>query len=502
MIKTLTLSALFLALCSLPLQAQESGKKGKPTSTGATPRNMWELGLHGGHLFVAGDVPYKPGFGGGFHIRKATDYIFSLRADFLGGAAHGEGVGPTYDPDRYFDNIWFSGTGFGVLSINALRWDKSVRRTNMFFMGGAGVNYFRTEYEEYDEGDPNNPSQRIPLVRDWAFSPHAAIGAGISFRLGAGANIGIEHTAMMGLGRRADLIDGIEREAGIRSPFRDIVNYSSLRLNINLGNKTKLSEPLYWINPLDVVLKDISNIKSQQESFLTDSDGDGVVDALDEEPNTPKDAIVDTKGRTLDSDRDGVPDHLDKEPYYTPRAGETINSEGVVINPSSRGGVTEDRVKELIDQAFQAYNQGGPGAPGGGAGAGGGSPVAEWFLPMIHFANDSYSIKYSDYGTLAGVARMMKSNPKLRLVVTGYTDQTASESYNLRLSYRRAQEVVDHLVNNHGIARGRLVIQYKGMEDALVPVSSSYMNRRVEFRAARPDDVEMDPPSGGSSDGY
>ncbi len=489
MTKTLTFFLVLLPLFGLYAQKSEKGN----TSTGATPKNMWEIGLHAGHLFVAGDVAYAPGYAGGFHVRKATDYIFSLRADFLGGIANGKGVGPKFDPDRDFKNTWFSGTGFGVFSLNSLRWDKSVRRSNLFVMAGAGVNYFRTEHNEWD--DASEPKPRFPEVVEYSFSPHAAAGAGLSFRLGPKANISIEHTAMMGFGRRADLIDGIELEAGIRSPFRDIVNYSSLRLNFNLGNPSNLSEPLYWINPLDVVLKDISNIKAQQEDFLVDSDGDGVVDALDAEPDTPSDAVVDTKGRTLDSDRDGIPDHIDKEPYYTPQAGETVNSEGVVINPVSRGGVTEDRVKELIDQALQSYS-----SSNGGSGA----AVAEWFLPMIHFANDSYTIKYSDYGTISGVARMLKSNPKLRLVVTGFTDQTATENYNLRLSYRRAQEVVDHLVNNHGIARGRLVIQYKGMEEALVPVASSYMNRRVEFRVAKADDVEMDPPADvkKSTDGY
>ena len=486
MFRQLTLTAALLSLLGINLYAQKD--KG---NTAATPKNMWELGIHGGHLFVAGDVPYKPGYGGGFHIRKATDYIFSLRADFLAGKGQGEGIGPKYDPDRVFENTWFSGTALGVFSMNSLRWDKSVRSTNLYVMAGAGANYFFTESNEWDAG--REPRPRRPDTTDWAFSPHAAAGAGFSFRLGPRANIGIEHIAMMGFGRRSDLIDGIELEAGIRSPFRDIVNYTSLRLNFNLGNASNNSEPLYWINPLDMVLKDISSIKSQQEAFLVDSDGDGVVDALDEEPNTPPGATVDTKGRTLDSDGDGIPDYLDKEPYYTPRPGEVVNSEGVVVNPlGPRGGVTEERVKELIDQALVNYNPSQTGAT-----------VAEWFLPMIHFANNSYSIKYSDYGTLAGVARVMKSNPKMRLVVTGFTDQTSTESYNLRLSYRRAQEIVDHLVNNHSIARGRLVIQYKGMEEALVPLASSYMNRRVEFRAAGPEDVEMDPPSGGQqSDGY
>jgi len=51
-------------------------------------------------------------------------------------------------------------------------------------------------------------------------------------------------------------------------------------------------------------------------------------------------------------------------------------------------------------------------------------------------------------------------------------------------------------VNNHGIGRGRLVLQWKGESDLLVPAGNSYMNRRVEFRVAQSDDIEMDPPRG------
>ena len=42
-----------------------------------------------------------------------------------------------------------------------------------------------------------------------------------------------------------------------------------------------------------------------------DSDGDGVPDTFDECPNTPRGAPVDSKGCPLDSDGDGVPDYLD-----------------------------------------------------------------------------------------------------------------------------------------------------------------------------------------------
>ena len=282
----------------------------------------------------------------------------------------------------------------------------------------------------------------------------------------------------------------------MRSPFRDLLNYSRLGINFNLGSATKLSEPLYWVNPLEVVLKDISELKNKQQLSLEDSDNDGVIDVIDREPNTPPDVPVDTKGRTLDSDRDGVADYKDIEPFNPPRPGEVVNSEGVVVNPINRpgiadggGGVTEDRVREIIGEELEIfkteYNL-----------TENANSVADWFLPMLHFPSGSYTVKYSDYGTLAGIARLLKSNAKIRLVVTGFTDQTGENQQNEVLSYDRAREVIDHLVVLHGIGRGRLILQWQGQDDPLVPTSSSFVNRRVEFRVATSDDIEKDPPEG------
>jgi outer membrane protein OmpA-like peptidoglycan-associated protein len=456
---------------------------------------MWEVGIGGGAMFISGDLTPNLGFGGGLHIRKATDYVFSLRGDFLFGTMEGEkevrdAMGDPYLRTAEVD--WMSGTVFGVFSLNSLRWDKPVRKTNFYAMVGGGANFFETTYMLEEP----IAQSRTPRVLERELAPHAAVGVGLSLRLTKRLNIGLETQAMAVFGNRADLIDGIniESDRSNRSLFRDIVSYSALNINFNIGNQSTLSEPLYWVNPLDVVLKDINDLKQRPTVSLDDTDGDGVLDALDQEQNTPPNAIVDTRGRTLDSDRDGVPDHLDKEPFYTPRDGELVDEEGVVINPQARpgmtGGVTEERVKELINEALEQRGVNDSR-----------TTATEWFLPMVHFSIDSYTIKYSDYGNLASIARMMKSNPNIRLVVQGFTDATGGEAYNNQLSYLRAKSVIDHLVDTHGIGRGRLVLQWKGSDASLVPETSSLMNRRVEFRTAGAGDFEMDPPAS-DGDGY
>ena len=446
------------------------------------PNDMWEVGAHAGHFFITGDVNYEPGWAAGIHVRKSIDYLISIRVDGVIGQAKGNG------PDgRRFTNNWLSTTGYGVFSLNIARFNSSVKKVNYYALVGVGGSFFETEY--YETAD-----QRDPKTRERILNPHVAGGAGIAFRLNKRANIGIEHTLAYSLGVRGEHLDGINSGSSF---LKDMPQYTNIRLNFNIGSTTKKTEPLYWVNPLEQVYEELDEVKKKTESAITDSDGDGVIDAIDQEADTPPDVPVDTKGRTLDSDRDGVPDYKDKEPYYPPRAGEQVNSQGVVTNPTNNG-VSEDRVRELIDEALQEFKETleaeNPNLGGGSNGTYAG-PISEMFLPMIHFGSDSDRIKYSDYGTLASIARVLKGNTELRLVITGFADKTGPESYNDDISYRRAKSVVDHFVTNHGIGRGRLVLQYKGATEALVPSSSSYMNRRVEFRTAQGADVEMDPPA-------
>jgi outer membrane protein OmpA-like peptidoglycan-associated protein len=121
--------------------------------------------------------------------------------------------------------------------------------------------------------------------------------------------------------------------------------------------------------------------------------------------------------------------------------------------------------------------------------------MANWFLPLIHFDIDSYKVRFVDYASLSSIAKMMTAEPTLRIVVKGFTDKTSSKDYNDDLSYKRAKAAIDLLVSNHDIDRNRLVLQYNGEDEPLVPsTGSSLMNRRVEFRVANPDDKEMLPP--------
>ncbi|MDC8856111.1 OmpA family protein, partial [Shewanella algae] len=77
---------------------------------------------------------------------------------------------------------------------------------------------------------------------------------------------------------------------------------------------------------------------------------------------------------------------------------------------------------------------------------------------------------------------VLKSNPQSRAVVVGHTDSTGSEVYNQALSERRAQSVVNQLIDL-GVAQGQLEWQGEGESH---PIADNHtadgraQNRRVE----------------------
>ncbi len=102
----------------------------------------------------------------------------------------------------------------------------------------------------------------------------------------------------------------------------------------------------------------------------------------------------------------------------------------------------------------------------------------------IYFDHDSANIKHESTPSLEAIAEVLKTNSSLKLYVVGHTDMTGQFEYNLGLSLERAQAVVEALVNEYGIATGRLTAKGAG---PLCPVGSNQdesgrkLNRRVEL---------------------
>ena len=101
---------------------------------------------------------------------------------------------------------------------------------------------------------------------------------------------------------------------------------------------------------------------------------------------------------------------------------------------------------------------------------------------MVNFGFDSTTVEEKYFNDISELGDFLKRFEDVYVDVEGHTDTTGDEGYNQQLSQRRAQAVVDLLVNQYGIAPQRL--EAKGYGE-LQPVADNAteegraQNRRV-----------------------
>ena len=77
-------------------------------------------------------------------------------------------------------------------------------------------------------------------------------------------------------------------------------------------------------------------------------------------------------------------------------------------------------------------------------------------LRAVHFDFDKYNIRPGDAAVLDEAASTLKAHLNVNVDVNGYTDAIGTEEYNLLLSERRADSVVNYL-GQQGISSSRLI---------------------------------------------
>jgi OOP family OmpA-OmpF porin len=154
----------------------------------------------------------------------------------------------------------------------------------------------------------------------------------------------------------------------------------------------------------------------------------------------------------MDEDGDGVPDGLDRCPGTAPNS--EVDENGCPVSEIQRALEVEGRF------TFSAVN----------------------------FDFDSARLRDEAMPILQEVGRVLEGQPGVPVTVQGHTDATGPEGYNQGLSQRRAQAVVDYLVENFsGLSVSRFTVQGFGETQ---PVATNdtrdgrAQNRRVEILLA------------------
>lgn len=209
-----------------------------------------------------------------------------------------------------------------------------------------------------------------------------------------------------------------------------------------------------------------------------DKDHDGVPDYIDKCPNTPQGVQVDANGCAVDNDKDGVPDYLDKC-LNTP-AGVQVDSTGCPLDSD------HDGVPDYLDKC--------PNTPAGVEVDDNGCRKVKVKAPEIskvilngntNFESGKAVLLPGAYNFLDPLVEAMKKDITLKLKVAGYTDSVGSYEYNMELSKRRAEAVVNYFISQ-GIANNRFNIVARGENDPVATNSTREgraMNRRVEITA-------------------
>jgi OOP family OmpA-OmpF porin len=169
------------------------------------------------------------------------------------------------------------------------------------------------------------------------------------------------------------------------------------------------------------------------EAKIADTDGDGVLDNVDNCPNVPGNDPFGCPMAAKDSDNDGVVDASDQCPR-TPKGAE-VNRAGC------------------------------------------------WVLADVQFDTDKWQIKAKHYGALERAYRVLAQNPELRFEVQGHTDNVGATDYNQALSQKRAISVKQYLVEK-GIAPSRLSAGGYGLTqpmDTNTTGDGRARNRRVQL---------------------
>ncbi|NKF20784.1 OmpA family protein [Solimonas marina] len=181
-----------------------------------------------------------------------------------------------------------------------------------------------------------------------------------------------------------------------------------------------------------------------------DTDGDGVIDSMDQCPGTPAGVKVDSRGCPLppppppkDSDHDGVMDPQDACPD-TPY-GMKVDARGCAIRE------------------------------------------AKIILHDINFEFDSSRLKSSSKLELDKIAAGLKGQPTMGLMIEGHTDATGPDAYNMKLSKARANAARDYLISQ-GIEASRLEATGFGETKPIATNKTKEgraENRRVEFKVTK-----------------
>jgi len=422
--------------------------------------NTISIGASTGFLSEMGDMKsegYNPIFS--LDIAKQITPAMSVSIETLLGSASGSDSG-----FNEFDvNFSAISASMSYNLLNAFDLPRDYRKFGLHMSGGIGLMGYK--------GDTNGVEYEQSMFASKAII--LTTGIGFKYKISDNLQCGLDLPIVIPMGPGLDN----QRVGTFDFGFRSLMFGASYTLGKN-------DSSMEWINPVDIISTQINSVEKELEGLSIDSDGDGVADKFDQDNNTPSGVAVDGSGKPLDVDSDGVYDYLDSDPFTSP--GVSVDSNGRELDTDG-DGVPNSKDMEPNSASGATVNFQGKQIIGKGA-----------FLPTVYFDFNSTEVSYANYQRLATVASVMKENPSYVLRVIGYADAVGSNDANYKLGIKRANAVIESLVNTFGLSIDRMIADSQGENNPLTVDGAtmqsgitgdglaktknvSGLNRRVQF---------------------
>lgn len=280
---------------------------------GRAQYRTWSLGVNAGVLApvvaIGGTNDYSNwdvNLGYGLSLRKQLGHAFGLEGNIFRGkvSGHDEKRNSTA---KFETEVQYAVDLRGVVNVATVDFLRRENAVNFFVTAGYGLAAYNPITTSATGTELNWKTVKEARGDDsYVKEAYVPVGVGIKFKVSDRVSFNLAYTMNF---VDSDNFDGRYASA----PSKDKFSYSSAGLEFSLGSKAKPN--LDWVNPLALMydeLKDpalrqevealknrVANVEKSVEDLKRDSDGDGVADMFDKEPNSAAGAVVDGSGRTI-----------------------------------------------------------------------------------------------------------------------------------------------------------------------------------------------------------
>jgi OmpA-OmpF porin, OOP family len=440
--------------------------------------NSWAVYAGGGWFQYYGDIAratFYPGNSssradnGGISwdamigVNKMFNPIFGLNANIALGKLY------TQKQDKYDVTLQSTALFYdvnGIVSLSNLFFPKIYnKRYNWYMTLGVGNAHYRSLLTDLDGnyvGSIGYENSKDPLATESGANSTMEseatwkIASGFKYKISSKFAVGIEAARVQLPSDRFDVKDRALSE-------RDALGYTNLLVQYTFGKNQQSQE---W-NPIDPTMGELLKRLKKVEDDV-DSLKKGLNDVKEDVDKLMAD--YDKRTNSPDSDGDGVPDYMDLEPN-TPK-GVIVNFQGIGLP------IEKDKYERNPDGSFRFDQNANPILKD--------KPMEAIALYSVFFPLNSTYVSPMNMEKIAVAANLLKRYPDLKYELVGSACEIASVEYNEGLSKRRSQTVRDILVKDFGIDSGRLKTSWVG---ELKPLTSNkqriYLNRRTDIFIAK-----------------